>query len=307
MLATALFSFFSCFTSSKYGSAENKNVTLMYVQEKSDLLTVTRIKMQSAPSFAARGNSRGLDELAGGLISLATNAVIEVIKKNQEKYFAEYETGLTDLYFYDQLSNESAFDPAGMQFAGFRLVRTFENDEGKTDTALIVLFELDTTNTAAIINNSTFRLKLKSFDLRYAKAKIAKGDPKVLNMDFDISFVTSYVNDKGVLFDEQVLGKFYLLIRDAPMDSSAAGYKEYYKKLQGKMITGKSFIVPRSFGYHRDPDGEIKSGYSQGLYSIKVNIKESSKPNFVTRLIMENGPELISKGTENIKIKLDKH
>lgn len=303
MLMVILFS--SC-ASSEYGSATKKDKATMLVKEEKGLLAINKLKVQEAPSFASRGNSRGLDNLAGALISLATNAIVTVIVNDKKKYTAEYPLGLTDLYFYDQLSNESAFDPAGLQFGGFRLVRTFERNTGERDTALYVEFELDTTNISEIISNSTFRLKLKSFQLKYAKAKIAKNDPKMLNMDFEITFSSSYVNEQGVLFTEQELGKFYLFIRDAPLDSTVSGYAKYYKNQEGKLLMGKSFIVPRSFGYHRESSGEIKSGYSQGLYSIKVNVKESSRTNFVTRMVMENAPLLLTAGSKDVKVNIDK-
>jgi hypothetical protein len=292
--------------SSELGSADNDEKLTMHIRENKDLVTVNKLKVQDAPSFATRGTNRGLENLAGGLISLATEAVITVIENNKEKYEANYQFGLNDLYFYDQISNESPFDPTGLQFSGFKLIRTFKNNDEKEDTALAMSFELDTSNVSSIINNSFFRLKLKSFQLNYAKAKVGKSDPKVLNMDIEITFLTSYVNTHGIIFDSVVLGKFYLLIRGAPLDSAAKNYNKYYKDMAGKLLLGKSFIVPRSFGYHKEADGEIKSGYSQGLYSIAVKVRESSKPNFVNRMIMENGPLLLSSGSEDLKSSITK-
>ena len=119
--------------------------------------------------MASRGTgTRGpLSGIVGGAVSLATNAVKQMIAKDKKKYNAEYNYALTDLYFYDQLSIDGPFDPLGLQFSGFKLVRTFNNN-GKTDTALTAEFVLDTENPYEILNNAMFRLKLKSLKLNYA-------------------------------------------------------------------------------------------------------------------------------------------
>jgi hypothetical protein len=57
--------------------------------------------------------------------------------------------------------------------------------------------------------------------------------------------------------------------------------------LKGSLLTGKSFIVPRSFGYHKEGD-VLKPGFSQGAYSIQVKVKESSKDHFINKLVIEN-------------------
>ena len=276
---------------SRTGSAKKDEVLKMSIKEKRDIVNFSTIKEQPTPSFASRGNNkaRGLDmsSVAGNAISIAADAIKKVIADEQKKYSASYNFALTDLYFYDQLSNESPFDPVGMQFAGFRIVRTFVNKEGNTDTAFTARFSLDTSNTNEILNNSMFRLKLEDIQLKYAKAKVASVNEKKLNMDIEISFFSSYVNPDAVLFDNICLGKFYLFLRNAPLDSTAENYKTYYNELKGRSLTGRSFIVPRSFGYHIE-DGETKPGFSQGAYTIDVKVKESSKDVFISKVISEN-------------------
>jgi hypothetical protein len=237
-----------------------------------------------------------------GAVSLATNAVKQMIAKDKKKYTAEYDYALTDLYFYDQLSTENPFDPIGMQFSGFRLVRTFQN-KGVTDTAMIADFELDNTNPYEIINNSIFRLKLKSLQLNYAKAKVPANN-KLLNMDFEISFHTSYVNGQGELFKNIELGKFFFFLRKAPLDNDAEGYTAYYEKLKGKKLEGQSFIVPRSFGYHMSGINTVEPAYSQGAYTIQVKVKESSKNTFVNQLIIDNSNKLVDALGDQLKKKL---
>lgn len=82
------------------------------------------------------------------------------------------------------------------------------------------------------------------------------------------------------------------------MNKDETGYKEYYEKLKNKPLDGRSFIVPRSFGYYIS-DNNIKAKcFNQGAYSIVVNVKESSKSNFVNKVIVNNS-NLIINATDN--------
>lgn len=282
----------SC-SSSRQGYAGKKDEVKMNISEKPDVIDYAALQQQNVPDMASRSD-KGRGEftgIIGGTISLATNAVKQMIAKDKAKYTAEYTYGLTDLYFYDQLSVEGPFDPLGLQFSGFKLVRTFENN-GKMDTALTAEFELDAANPYEIINNSVFRLKLKSLQLNYAKAKVPNNN-NYLNMDFEITFNSSYVNSQGSLFKNIELGKFYFFLRKAPLDKSAPGYDDYYKNLVGKKLDGQSFIVPRSFGYHITGKNNAQPSYSQGAYNITVNVKESSKNTFVNQMIIDNSGQLV--------------
>jgi hypothetical protein len=297
---------------SDVGSASKDEALNMKIKENSnvvnpDKLAIQQILTMQERAMAARGEGRGLlAPLAGNLVSMASSAVKKIIANDKKKYAASYEFGLTDLYFYDQLSEEGPFDPVGMQFSGFKLVRTFTTSKGTIDTALVADFTIDTTNISEVINNSVFRLRVKSFDLRYARAKVAAGQQKKLNMDFEISFVSSYVGPDGMISEKITLGKFYLLLRDAPLDRDEAGYADYYKGLQDSLLTGKSFLVPRSVGHYRNPIGEMRQGYSRGAYSIEVKVKESSKNNFVTRMLFENANMIIDASSGGLKSKLSK-
>ncbi len=194
----------------------------------------------------------------------------------------------------------------GMQFNGFKLIRTFTNKTGANDSAMIADFVLDTLNSAEIFNNSVFRLRLKELKLHYAKVKVANANEKKMNLDFEISFFTSYVNSQGVIFDNVLMGKFYLLLRNAPLDDKQSGYTTYYDKMKDSLLTGRSFIIPRSFGYHRDSYGKIEQSYSQGAYSIEVKVKESSKNNFVSKLLFENANMIIDATSTQLKTGLKK-
>ncbi len=297
--------------STQYGLASEGEDRKMTVQESADVISYDRIKSQSVPSLTERaegGRAVGLTSLLGTAVSLGTNMIKTMIAKDKAKYTANYSFGLADLYFYDQLSTESVFDPVGMQFGGFTVVRTFKNSAGKSDTALIARFALDTSRANEIINNSIFRLRLADLDLRYAKAKISKAQKKNLNIDFEITFRTSYGNDQGQLFDNITLGKFLFNLREAPLDRNDPNFASYYAGIKGKRLDGKSFIVPRSFGYFKDVNGNYQKAYSQGAYSIQVKITESANNKFVTELIADNSDQIIKilstearKGVNKIK------
>jgi hypothetical protein len=278
----------------RLSSGRSLDNTEMAVQEKMDVINYASLKQQMAPSMADRTSgafaNRGLLSTA---VSLGTNIVKKMIAKDRARYTGEYSFGATDLYFYDQLSTESVFDPIGMQFKGFTLVRTFTNREGVLDTAMTAEFELDMDNPNEIINNSIFRLKLKDIQIDYSKAKVTKAQQNNINMDVEIVFTTSFVNQQGQMFDNVELGKFYLILRDAPLDKNSPEYTKYYDNLKGRRLDGKSFIVPRSFGYFKNEMEEIKPSYSQGAYSIATKVTETSKDRFVTKVLLDNSSQLI--------------
>jgi hypothetical protein len=281
----------------EHGYAVKGEVVKMKVEEKRNAIDYAMLQKRKILSLEERERkSRGLAmplPMLGGAISLATDVVKKMIAKDRKKYVADYSVGLTDLYFYDQLSTGSCFDPVGMQFGGFTIVRTFRNKQDQLDTALVARFELDTTHAEEIINNSVFRLRLKDLVLNDTKAKITHGQKDNINVDMEITIQASYVNEMGTLFDNVELGKFYLLLRDAPLDQKSDKYKSYYDNLKNKALTGRSFIVPRSFGYYKTDEGKVEKCFSQGAYSIVVKITESSKDKFVTKLLIDNSSKMI--------------
>ena len=291
---TAVYLLGSC-TATKQSLAVKDEAVNLKVAEEPNVLDYAALEQQKIPKLADRmETARGIPlSMLGGAVSLATDLIKKVIAKDRAKYVQEYSVGLTDMYFYDQLSTESAFDPIGMQFKGFTVYRTFTNDQGKMDTALKVVFGIDMQHPYEIINNSIFRLRVQELQLNYTKVKMTAAQKKTINMDFEIVFNTSYVNESGVLFKDVELGRFFLLLREMPVDRTLPNYNSYYADLNGKMVDGKSFIVPRSFGYYVAGTGKTGKSYSQGAYTITVNIKESAKDKFVTKIIADNSDKLI--------------
>ena len=122
-------------------------------------------------------------------------------------------------------------------------------------------------------------------------------------MDIEITFNTSYVNELGQLFDNVELGKFYLLIRDAPMDKNDPNYTNFYESLKDSRVEGRSFIVPRSYGYYKNNNGDLSKSYSQGAYSISAKVTESANDRFVTKILSDNSNqiiEMVGKGAKSV-------
>ncbi len=276
----------SCASEKKSG--ENKFIR---INETPTGLSFNKLKNQQQ-LVNSQGNSRGV--LDAYLVSLATNGIKNMIDKRKKKYTAEFSMALTDLHFYNNLSTRGIFDPNGIIFKGFTLVRLVNNKEqGKMDTALIAHFLLDTSNSYEIANSSMFRVKLDSLDYRFPKAKY-KHDKKTINVDFEITFSCSYVNETGNFFSNVVLGKFYLPVRNAPLDKNGSDYALFYQRLRNTPLTGACFIVPRSFGYYVAEDNVLKPSYSWGNYSIAATVTESSKEAFVDKIISDNSDLIIN-------------
>lgn len=304
ILGLSLSFVYACKTVNYGGKTKGEDVD-MFVKQESDPIGMAALGGQDIPNLASRGGKgRGpLTPLVGQAVSIGAEMVKQMIELDKKKHTASFNNGLSGLYFYDQLSNQNHFDPIGMQFKGFEVLRTFDN-KGKTDTAFYAYFELDTTNPYEIINNAFFRLRLRELKMNYAKAKLnyskwytpwtwfnKKHDNRI-HMDIEIAFNASFVNKEGQLFDNITLGTFYLNLRDIPLDKNAEGYQKYYDDLKGTPLDGRSFIVPRSFGY-RVQNGLLTPCYSQGMYNITVNINESSKDKFVTKLVVDNSSQII--------------
>jgi hypothetical protein len=235
--------------------------------------------------------ARGL--LANGatsLIGLAISGAKTIITNEKGKYTANTKFAKTELYFYDQPSLDGPFDPAGMQFTGFDLVRTIKNDVGELDTAFLATFIVDTSKSQEILNDHVFRLKLTAFREKYIKPKVAVVGQRKMSVEFDISFMTTYTTDRGTIYDSLVLGKFHCMLKDISIDHGDPEFGTCRREGKDKEmeVTGKSFIVPRSSGYFKTGN-KIVPGYNQGAFSIMVAVKECTKPNFATTYIIQNG------------------
>lgn len=301
---------FSSCTVSRFSNKKSSENLIMKVSEDE-----TFIASVGNNQPLARGvKSRGL--ITASMLMQAASVGSEALKKfidnEKKKYTAEYSEGIYNLYFYSHLSENNAWDPEGLQLKDFTFVRTFKTKSGKIDTAFKITFMLDTANAFELYNNAVFNLKLKDIQINYAKAKVPtkhwympwtylqKQRNDKLDMDIEIDFNTTYNTEQGVIHHDIELGKFYFLIRDAPLDKKDPNYQSYYDSLVNESVDGCSFIVPRSFGHYFN-GSEYKPCYSQGKYNITIKVTESGKEKYIDKLIMDNSSIAIDAITEQVK------
>ena len=303
---------FSGCATNKYSSKVEGESVALKVKEDANLIKYATMQTQSTPELASESKSRGMMDIIGKVASVAVDGVISLVNNEKNKYSASYQNSVGQCYFYDQISESSALDPTGMQFSGFALLRRVTNNLGKNDTAVYAKFRVDENNAYEIINNSVFKLKLEELKVNYAKAKIlarkwyqpfswfmAPEYPS-LNVDFEITFTSSFVTREGVIFNDVPVGKFYLTLRNIPLDKTDPRYDKYYANVKNNTIMGRSFLVPRSFGYYYDSKRQIKPCYGQGMYNIVVKVNESSRPNFVQKMLFDNSTEIIQQAGASI-------
>lgn len=296
---------FSGCAANKYSSKVEGESVALKVKEDANLIKYATMQPQNTPELASASKSRGMMDLLGQVTSAAVDGVISLVDKEKDKYSASYQNSVGQCYFYNQISESSAFDPTGMQFSGFAFLRSATDNTGKTDTAVYAKFKVDENNAYEIINNSSFKLKLDELKVNYAKAKImAKKwyqplswfiapEYPTLSMDFEINITSSFVTREGGIFNDVQVGKFYLTLRDIPLDKTDPAYNKFYANIKNKAVIGRSFLVPRSFGYYYDSKRQIKPSYGQGMYNIVVKVNESSRPNFVQTMLFDNSTEII--------------
>ena len=304
ILVTGLF-ILGC-SANKYSYKVKDESLALKVSENSNLIRYATMQPQNIPDLASRGEkNRGAVDVVGKVASLAIDGVILLVDKEKKKYSANYQNSVGQCYFYDQISESSAFDPTGMQFTGFTFLRMVAGKNGEVDTAVYARFVVDVVNAYEIINNSTFSLRLEELKVNYAKAKIMAKTwyqplswfvaPKypALNMDFEIAFSSSFVTREGGIFENTPIGKFYLNLRKIPMDKKDPSYMQFYAHIKENPVIGRSFTVPRSFGYFYNDVAQIKPCFGQGNYSILVSVSESSRSNFVRKMLFDNSTEII--------------
>lgn len=275
------------------------------VQTARDVVDLQKLSLQKPMALGETGG-RGI---TGLVVSKAVQGIQRLIDNRRKKYVTTYDFSIKDEKFYQDISSSGPFDPTGIQFRGFSLVRLYENEGEKKDTAFIARFVLDTSRLllADLLNNSIFRLRLESLEIKKPRVKVADKDPR-LNMDFEIRFYTSYLGvtrEAGNFYQDIPVGKFIYSVRNAPLDPTAADYQSFYEKLKNEPCIGQSFLIPRSAGYYlknRQPQ-QLERCYGQGIYSIIVSVKESSKPVFVDKIINFGSDDIMSLGNEYLQNK----
>lgn len=290
----------------KNSNARKGELLSMNVEEKQELFALSELEYQN--QMASRGLITS-SVIAQG-ISLAADGIKKLIEIDKQKYTADYQTSLTDLYFYRNLSLTGAMDPSGIQFDGFEILRMVTTKEGVEDTAVHLSLTVDKEHPYDLINNGIIRLKINDFKLKYSKAKVPDSrwylpwtlvykKDKYLNMDFEIIFRAKWITTNGILYDNIEIGKFYLNLRQIPLDKE--DQKEYADNLIGSTIDGYSFLVPRSYGYYYDRSDQLLQSFGQGMFNIQVNISEASKEKFVTKVVQDNYGQVIDQLANSLK------
>ncbi len=280
----------------------------MTVEEGENLILASKVKPQTAFTLAekeSQAGNRGI--VTTFLIAKGIEGIQTMIANRRKRYTTNYTFAVKDESFYDQVSVLGPFDPTGIRFKGFKIVRLVGNNEGRQDTAFVAKFVIDTSDERIneIMNNSVFRMRLDSFQLKSAKVKMPRKTRR-LNLDFEINFISSFISDNGQINADVSLGKLIFTVRDAPVDADDPAYEKYYQKLEREkpLCSGQVFLVPRSAGYYKEEEtGFIEKCYGQGLYSIKVAVKESSKSNFVDKIILYNTDDVLSLGGQALQKK----
>jgi hypothetical protein len=305
ILLVGLVIMFSACVAHKYSHKVRGESMSLKETNSPDLIRYAMMKPQHINDLASRSDkSRGiLNPLP--LISVAVDGIIQLVDSEKKKFTATYRNSGDQCFFYDQISEKDAFDPTGMQFNGFTFLRLLKDKKRNADTAVYARFSVDLKNPYEIINNSTFSLKLDELKIKYSKAKImakkwfepwswfmASKYPK-LNMDFEIFITSSWVTSGGSIFDNIPIGKFYFTVRNIPMDKTDPTYKSFYESVKNIPVRGRSFLVPRSYGYYYNAVNQITPSYGQGIYNIVVNVTESSRSNFVSKLLYDNSTEFL--------------
>ena len=79
-------------------------------------------------------------------------------------------------------------------------------------------------------------------------------------------------------------------------------YKLFYDSITKINVRGRSFLVPRSYGYYYNAVNQINPSYGQGIYNIVVNVTESSRSTFVNKLLYENAEPFIRQASTIIQL-----
>lgn len=291
----------SCATSNKYSYQKKGEVFTIRVLEDPNYLEIPALLANHEISGqSARGGI--LLPILGTAISYATNGLKNVISHERSKYNSTYSEKKNDLYFYHTVSFTDNLDPSGIAFKGIEICRTVRINE-KTDTALYAVFHIRRDKVEEMVNNSTFRLVLDTINVKYSKVKIPGGywflpwtyfskKKGKFDLDINIRFTSSWVGENTQIFNDVNLGIFILQLRNIPLNSQDGEDKKYFASLKGKEISGKSFIIPRSFGHIRNGE-EMQGCYGQGLYNVDVSVNECSKSKYL-KISDNNSDKLIN-------------
>ncbi len=302
LLFSAIFYF-----SNTVKAQENKKIISedfpINIEVTKELIPFKKIMSQEPQNMEERSGGKGMIEAM--IVSKAVQGIMKLIDNRKKRYVSEYNYQIKNGNFYDQISVIGPLDPTGIRFKGFNIARTFQTEDNKTDTGFIAHFSIDTSKNRVleIMNNGIFRLVLDSIHINHAKVKVPENE-KTLNLDFEINFFASYAGQDGTINSEALVGKFIYSVRKAPLDKEQKDYAAYYEKRKNQECIGFGFLIPRSAGYYkRKSTNSIEKCFGQGVYSISVNVKETSKNSFVDKIIFTGSKDIITIGNATLENK----
>jgi hypothetical protein len=293
----------SC-SSYQYSNKSEREQTQLQLVNYKNPLHLEDIVEANNPDISTRGLI-STDLLVQGA-NLAIDGVKMLIDESQKKYHAEYISGLSNVKFYDQNSEVGMLDPEGISFKGFSFHRSFKEKKGDQTGAVFASFSIDESKLEDIYFNSKFYLKLDSLDIDYAKVKVNDNKwylpwtwflrkEKTFHLDFEIDIAVNWIDELGTIHNNVPFGKFVLAIRDIPLDPASAERSQYFDQYKGMSLSGASYMIPRSTTYCTDARGRVKTCYGRGDFSVTVKVKESSKTDFVSQMIMDNSDDIFNK------------
>lgn len=269
------------------------------------------IVQKNNPDAISRGFA-STDLLIQGT-NLAIEGVKYLIDESQKKYHAEYKSGLSNVKFYDRNSQTGMLDPEGIIFKGFTFVRSIKTGSSEREMAVYARFSVDENKLEDIYFNSKFYLKIDSLWIDYAKVKVNDSrwylpwtwfykKEKKFHLDFDINIHTNWIDEFGGIHSNVPFGHFVLPVHNIPLNPDPETKRAYFESFKGKSVSGSSYVIPRSVTFCSDPRGRVEKCYGRGDFSITATVRESSKTDFVSKLIMENSDQITQlKGEELIK------
>jgi len=220
---------------------------------------------------------------------------------------------LSNIKFYDANSDVGMLDPKGIIFQGFEFNRTFQDKNTDREIAVYAKFSLDESKFEDIYFNSKFYFKVDSLSVNYSKVKVNDSrwyipwtwflqKEKSFHLDFDIDLAVNWIDELGTVHTNVPFGKFILPVHDIPLTDDAETRDKYFADFKGRPLSGSSYMIPRSVTYCTNPRGQVRTCFGRGDFSISTKVIESSKKDFVSKMIMNNSDQILElKGNDIIK------
>lgn len=192
--------------------------------------------------------------------------------------------------FYSDISTQGALDPSFMTFDGFECIQMRGE---KMVLKLSCHLKTDSLSMMRIIRHSKFELELDELyfnpeicDLPNdstqqfsEREKFSFENRQNLNLRIDADLTSSWINQAIQVYNDQLLGQFYVQVPINKEDLNSEGVF-YYKKgsddnKKDVEIIGESFVVPRSYMGFLDGNGNYVDGWGTGQYKMTLRIKET--------------------------------